>query len=383
MVKKISIVTGTRAEYGLLTPLIKLIKQDPDLELQLIVTGMHLSPEFGMTIAEIDADGTPISDEIEILLSSDSGYGTAKSVGLATLGFADSYRRLRPDLVVVLGDRSEILAAATVALLIGIPVAHIHGGERTEGAIDESMRHAITKMSRLHFVATDEYARRVKQLGEAPECVFHVGAIGLDRIEKRQLMSKSELAARLCLPDDKPWCAVTYHPVTLERDLNSQHLQQMLNAIRAYPGVCFIFTKANADASGRMINSMIAAAVADSHHMVLFDSLGSSIYLSVMAASKFVMGNSSSGIIEAPFLRIPSIDVGTRQQGRVRCASVVHVAPDCTQIKQAIERCLAKTNVEEFVYNPYYVGGAAQKILDVIKNRQMSPLKVFHDLALS
>lgn len=381
MVRKLAVVTGTRAEYGLLTPLIELVRRDLDLELQLIVTGMHLSPEFGMTVAEIRADGVPISDELEILLSSDSVYGSAKSVGLATIGFADCYRRLQPDVVFVLGDRFEILAAATAAMLIGIPVAHLHGGERTEGAVDESIRHAVTKMSHIHFVSTEEYARRVIQLGEAPERVFNVGAIGLDRIDKSKLVPKSELATRLGLPGEKPWCTVSYHPVTLQHDPAQEHFQQLLDGIRAFPQVFFIFTKANADAGGRMINSMTAAFVAHSENAAQFDSLGSQTYLGVMAASKCVLGNSSSGIIEAPFLHVPAIDIGMRQQGRVRCESVIHVDPDRTQIVQAISQCLAAADKWDFAGNPYFAGGAAAKILRAVKGWQPARIKAFHDIA--
>jgi UDP-hydrolysing UDP-N-acetyl-D-glucosamine 2-epimerase len=380
MVRKIAVVTGTRAEYGLLVPLIELFRKDPDLQLQLIVTGMHLSPEFGMTVDEIRADGVPISDEIEILLSSDSAHGTAKSVGVATIGFTDSFRKLKPDIVVVLGDRFEVLAAATAAMLIGIPVAHLHGGERTEGAVDESIRHAVTKMSHLHFVSTAEYARRVIQLGEAPKSVFHVGAIGLDRVDAKRLVPKVELAARLGLPGDKSWCAVTYHPVTLEHDPKQEHFQQVLDTIGGFPEVFFIVTNANADAGGRMINSMIAAFVEESDHAKAFGSLGSQNYLSVVAASKFVMGNSSSGIIEAPFLRIPSIDIGIRQQGRVRCASVIHVDANRTAIAEAIRRCLSAADKFDFAYNPYYAGGAAPKILRVVKDWRPSRVKAFHDI---
>jgi UDP-hydrolysing UDP-N-acetyl-D-glucosamine 2-epimerase len=380
VVRKLAVVTGTRAEYGLLTPLIERVRRDPELELQLIVTGMHLSPEFGMTVDEIRADGVPISDEIEILLSSDTAYGSAKSAGLATIGFTDSYRRLQPDVVIVLGDRFEILAAATAAMLIGIPVAHLHGGERTEGAVDESIRHAVTKMSHLHFVSTREYARRVIQLGEAPERVFHVGAIGLDRIEKSKLAPKSELAAQLGLPGDSPWCAVSYHPVTLERDPKQQDFRAVLDAVGAFPQVFFIFTKANADAGGRMINSMIADFVASTEHAALFDSLGSQSYLGVMAASECVLGNSSSGIIEAPFLRVPAIDIGMRQQGRARCGAVLHVNPDRAEITQAIQRCLAGTEAWDFASHPYDAGGAAAKILSALKGWQPARIKAFHDI---
>ena len=380
MVKKVAVVTGTRAEYGLLKPLIERLQDDAAFDCHLIVTGAHLAPEFGMTVNEIRADGVAIADEVEMLLGSDSRTGTAKSVGLGTIGFADSFRRLRPDLVVVLGDRFEILAAATAAMLTGVPIAHLHGGERTEGAIDESIRHAITKMSHLHFVSTEEYARRVIQLGEQPDSVFHVGAIGLDRIDRDRLSSKRELAERLGLPPDARWCAATYHPVTLEHGANEAQFRAVLEAVALRRDVFFVFTKANADAEGRRINAMIEAFVADNDNAALFDSLGSHTFLSLMAASDFVLGNSSSGIIEAPFLGVPTIDIGNRQQGRVRAPSVLNVAPKADAIAAAIEHCVSDAGSFRFDENPYYAGGAVDRIVRELKTRTPAPTKRFHDV---
>lgn len=380
MVKKVAIVTGTRAEYGLLKPLLDQLHADAAFDSRLIVTGAHLVPEFGMTVEEIRADGVAIADEIEMMLGSDSRYGTAKSVGLGTIGFADSFRRLRPALVVVLGDRFEILAAATAAMLTGVPIAHIHGGERTEGAVDESIRHAITKMSHLHFVSTEEYARRVIQLGEQPDSVFHVGAIGLDRIDRQRITPKREVAERLGLPRDLRWCATTYHPVTLEHGTNEAQFQQVLDAVALRRDVYFVFTKANADAEGRRINAMIEAFVAKHDNAALFDSLGSQMFLSLMAASDFVLGNSSSGIIEAPFLGIPTIDIGNRQRGRVHAPSVLHVEPTRDAVADAMERCASNACSFRFDVNPYYAGGATQQIVRTLKERQPAHAKQFHDV---
>ncbi len=380
MLTKIAVVTSTRAEYGLLSPLIGSIRKDPELELQLIVTGTHLSPEFGMTISEIERDGIPVSDKVEILVSSDSGYGSAKSAGLAAIGFADSFRRLRPELLIVLGDRFEILAIVMAAALIGIPVAHLHGGERTDGAVDDWIRHAITKLSHLHFVSTPEYARRVIQLGESPERVFHVGAIGLDRIQPAKLLPKKELAQRLGLPAEPSWCVVSYHPVTLEPSSSERQFQELLEAIAGIPGAHFVFTKANADAGGRAINAMAAQFVEGAKNATLFDSLGSETYLSLMAASAAVIGNSSSGIIEAPYLRVQSIDIGSRQRGRIRGDSVTHVEPVRREITDAIARCLKPGTATGTAASPYYNGGAAPAILRVIKSWVPQRIKSFHDI---
>lgn len=381
MVKKIALVTGTRAEFGLLYPLIESVhKKVEDFELQLIVTGMHLSPEFGFTVEEIRESGVPIADEIEFLLSSDTSYGTAKSVGLAIIGFTDSYRRLKPDMVILLGDRFEILAAATAAMLIGIPIAHIHGGERTEGAVDESIRHSITKMSSIHFVATEEYRKRVIQLGEPVNRVYNVGAIGLDRIKKDQLISKKQLADELVIDVEPPWCTVTYHPVTLDPLNTKRKVQELLSALGAYPQMFFIFTKANADENGRMINSLIKDYVDSHENTKLFDSLGSKRYLSVVANSEIVIGNSSSGIIEVPFLHVPTLDLGIRQKGRVRGSSVFTVEEEQKSITKAIGHILHIKKEIDYSMHPYYNGGATQKILEKIAKYGNSRIKPFVDI---
>lgn len=380
MVKKIAVATGTRAEFGLLQPLIDKIIADPETELQLIVTGMHLSPEFGITIDEIRDAGYDIADEIEILLSSDSGVGVAKSVGLATIGFADTLRRLSPDWLVVLGDRFEMLGAATAAMLIGVPIAHIHGGERTEGAIDESIRHSITKMAQLHFVSTQEYRKRVVQLGESPERVFHVGAIGLDRIDTSKLIPKHEIANDLGIDMELPWCTVTYHPVTTDPGSVRVSVEAFIGAMRSRPDLFFVVTNANADEGGRLVNRMMEEYAASAENVKVFDSLGSSRYLSCVAHSALVLGNSSSAIIEAPFVGTPSVDIGNRQRGRARGSSVITCSESENDILEAITRAQSVTGDDVYSTSPYYNGGAAEPILHTLKSNTLSRTKAFYDL---
>jgi len=380
MVKRIAVVTGTRADFGLLQPLLDKIVADPETELQLIATGMHLSPEFGMTVTEVRDAGYEIADEIEILLSSDSSVGTAKSVGLATIGFADSFRRLRPDWIVVLGDRFEILGASTAAMLMGLPVAHIHGGERTEGAVDEAIRHSVTKMSTLHFVSTPEYRKRVIQLGEPPERVHHIGAIGLDRINYETLLPKDKLGKDLGIDPGRPWCTVTFHPVTLEPDATQDAVKALTGALDEFSDMFFIITKANADEGGRLMNQILGEYAASRSNSKLFDSLGSARYLSCVYASELVLGNSSSAIIEAPHLLTPSVDIGSRQQGRARGDSVVHCETSQNSIVEAVRHARQIKAQNPFPASPYYNGGAANPIMEVLKRTPPSRVKRFHDI---
>lgn len=381
MVKRIAVVTGTRAEFGLLEPLLEKIVSSDETELQLIVTGMHLSSEFGMTVREVRGAGYHIADEIEMLLSSDSSVGVAKSVGLATIGFADSFRRLQPDWVVVLGDRFEILAAATTAMLMGVPIAHIHGGERTDGAIDDSIRHAVTKMARLHFVSTEDYRRRVIQLGESPKTVHHVGAIGLDRIDSQRLIPKEQLAHDLGLAPGLPWCTVTFHPVTTRPHETRHDVEQLTQAMAERRDLFFVITKANADENGRLVNRLLNDFVTSAGNAALFDSLGSLRYLSCVAASEFVLGNSSSGIIEAPFLGTPAVDIGLRQHGRISGPLVVHCEPDVEAIHAAIERARALRSQNVQARSPYYNGGASSRILKELRQTVYQGTKVFFDVS--
>lgn len=309
--KKICVITGTRAEYGLLKPLIKKISDDSGVELQLVVTGMHLSPEFGLTYREIEEDGFEITERNEMLLSSDTPNGIAKSIGLGMIGFADIFTRIKPDIVVILGDRYEALAAATAAMVHRIPIAHIHGGELTEGLIDDSIRHTITKMSILHFTSTETYRNRVIQLGEHPERVKCVGALGIENIKTQKLMSRKELEDNLCIRLDRPFMMISFHPVTLENNTAKEQFENLLKALDSFKEYQFVFTKANSDTNGREINQKIDEYVNNNERRaVAYTSLGMVKYLSMLKYCEMVVGNSSSGIIEAPSFHIPTVNIG-------------------------------------------------------------------------
>lgn len=382
--RKICVVTGTRAEYGLLYWLMKEIQSDATLELQVIVTGMHLSPEFGLTYKEIEKDFS-INKKIEMLLSSDTPIGISKSMGLAQISFAEAYQELSPDIVVVLGDRFEIFSAAAAAMIAGIPIAHIHGGETTEGAFDESIRHSITKMSHLHFVATEEYRRRVIQLGEDPKEVFNFGAPGLDNIRNLQMLEKDELEREIGFELGKRNLLVTFHPVTLEQGTAKDQFQQLLQALDELSETRLIFTKANADTDGRVINSMIDAYVsANSDKAIAFTSLGQLRYLSALQYVDAVVGNSSSGLIEAPSFKIGTVNIGDRQKGRIKAESVI----DCPPEKNAIAEALLRLYSPDFrktlnsVINPYGKGGSSKKIARVLHSHSLTQLlkKQFFDM---
>lgn len=325
--KRIGIMTGTRAEYGLLKSLMQEINKDNDLELYLIVSGMHLSPEFGMTYQEIEEDGFEINAKVEMLLSSDSPAGISKSIGLGVIGFADEFQRADLDMLILLGDRYEALSAAICAMVMRIPIAHLHGGEVTEGAIDEGIRHSITKMSYLHFTSTEQYRNRVIQLGENPERVFYVGALGVENIKKINLMTKEELERSIHFEIDENTVVVTYHPVTLENNTVEEQFLNLLKVLDRNPKIRMIFTKANADTNGRIVNELIDKyAAQNSERACAFMSLGQKRYLSALKYCRIVIGNSSSGIIEAPSFGKPIINIGDRQKGRI-CAdlSLIHI----------------------------------------------------------
>jgi GDP/UDP-N,N'-diacetylbacillosamine 2-epimerase (hydrolysing) len=369
MKRKICIITGSRAEYGLLKPLLDEIKSDPDLSLQLIVTGMHLSPEFGLTFSEIEKDGFRIDNKIEILLSSDTATGTLKSMGLALMGFGEAYERLRPDIIVVLGDRFEIFSAAASALVSEIPVAHIHGGEVTEGAFDDAFRHSITKMSHLHFTSTEEYRKRVIQLGEAPERVFDVGAIGLDNVKRLKLLSKKELENKLNFKFAKRNLLVTFHPVTLENTTEKQ-FKNLLTVLNELKDTKIIFTKTNADPGGMTINRIIDEyVVKNPQKAVSFISMGQLNYLSTMQFVDAVVGNSSSGIVEAPSFKIGTINIGNRQEGRIKAESIIDCEPTKESIKKALQELYSSDFQEKLknIVNPYSDGNTARRILKVLK----------------
>lgn len=384
--KKICVVTGTRAEYGLLMPLLEQIKSEEDLELQLIVTGMHLSPEFGLTYKLIEADGYNINEKVDILLSSDTPVGISKSMGLGMISFSESFERLKPDMVVLLGDRYETFTAAAAALTARLPISHLHGGETTEGAFDEAFRHAITKMSWLHFTSTEEYRKRVIQLGEQPERVFNVGAIGIENIVKMSLMSKSELEDNLGKKFNKNLLLVTFHPVTLEQDTSETQFKNLLDALEKVDNATIIFTKANSDTDGRIINKMIDDYMRiHSKNTLAFTSMGQLRYLSAMKYASAVIGNSSSGIIEAPSFKVPTVNIGDRQKGRKQAESVINCEPQKKQIGNAIEFALSEsfTKAIKHMVNPYGEGIVSEKIIIELKKELDSPIslkKAFYNL---
>ena len=384
MKRKICVVTSSRAEYGLLRPLIELIKKDGNLECQLIVTGMHLSPEFGLTYKEIEKDGFPINKKIDISLNSDTPVGISRSMGLAMMGFAEAYKALSPDIIVVLGDRFEFLSVVSAALVSNIPVAHIAGGEVTEGALDDSVRHSITKMSHLHFTILEIYRRRVIQLGEDPDRVFNVGALGIDSIKKLKLLSMEELKNRLNIKFTKHNLLVTFHPVTLEPNTAGFQFQNLLNALNELKDTNIIFTKANADTGGRLINKMIDAYVSRNNTKAIeFTSLGQLKYLSMMQFVDAVVGNSSSGIVEAPSFKICTINIGDRQKGRIMPKSVINCEPTRKSIIKAFGKLYSKKFQKNLknVINPYGDGNAAKKIKYILKSYKIDSIlkKHFYD----
>ena len=384
MARKICIITGTRAEYGLLYWLLKEIEADKELQLQVIVTGMHLSPEFGLTYKEIEKE-FKINKKIEMLLSSDTSVGISKSMGLAQISFAESYDELKPDIVIVLGDRYEIFSATSAAMIARIPIAHIHGGEKTEGAFDESIRHSITKMSHLHFTATNEYENRVIQLGENPSRVFNVGGMGIENIKRLKLLSKDEFEKSIEFKLNIKNILVTFHPVTLENSTAKEQFQQLLDAIDELEDTNIIFTKANSDTDGRVINQMIDEYVTkNSHKSIVFTSLGQLRYLSALQYVDAVVGNSSSGLAEAPSFKIGTINIGDRQKGRIKASSVIDCEPNKDSILKSFEKLYSKEFQETLktTINPYGNGCASKKIVEILKNVDLENIlkKSFYDL---
>jgi len=382
--RKICVVTGTRAEYGLLTPLMHEINNDLDLELQIIATGMHLSPEFGFTYKEIEKE-FKINKKIEMLLSSDTPIGISKSMGLAQISFGEAYEELKPDIVVVLGDRYEIFSAVSAAMISQIPIAHLDGGETTEGAFDEAIRHSITKMSHLHFPCTEEYRKRVIQLGENPERVFNFGATGIDNILKMKLLNKEEFEKSIDFKLNEKNILVTFHPVTLEENTAEKQFQELLNVLDQLQNTNIIFTKANSDTHGRIINQIIDEYVAkNTNKSICFSSLGQLRYLSALQFVDAVVGNSSSGIIEAPSFNVATINIGDRQKGRIRVESII----DCESSYMSIELAFQKLYSIEFqtvlkkVKSPYGDGNASSKIFNILKTVNLTGIlkKSFYDL---
>jgi GDP/UDP-N,N'-diacetylbacillosamine 2-epimerase (hydrolysing) len=385
MKRKICVVTGARSDYGLLRWLMEEIRAAPDLELQIIATGMHLAPEFGLTYREIEDDGFVIDHKIEMLLSSDTSVGIAKSMGLALMGFGPLLKQLAPDLLLVLGDRFEILAAVTAALVACLPVAHLQGGESSEGAFDEAIRHSITKMSHLHFVAAEAYRKRVIQLGEQPDRVFTVGALGIDSIGKLPLIGREALEESLGFRFGPRNLLVTFHPTTLEPAACLAGMAELLAALDARTDTHLIFTLPNADTGGRALGAMVREFVAGHPNACVHASLGQRRYLSCMREVDGLVGNSSSGLIEAPSLRKGTINIGDRQRGRLRAASVI----DCNAHRESIAAALTHLYTLEFqtalaaVSNPYGDGHTAQRIVEILRRYPLGSVlkKSFYDIA--
>ena len=383
MKRKIAVFTGSRAEYGLLYWLMKDIQFSDKLELQVIVSAMHLSPEFGATWRLIEEDGFRIDAKVEMLLSSDSPVGVVKSMGLGTIGFADALDRMCPDVLVVLGDRFEALAIVQAALVLQIPVAHLHGGEITEGAYDDAFRHAISKMASLHFVAAEPYRKRVIQMGESPERVFNVGALGLDHLRRSPRMPLDALAEALEFPLRRPFIMVTYHPVTLMDESPEQCFTALLSALDQFPDHQVILTYPNADNGGRSIITLLEAyAQRQPERVLAIPSLGFRRYLSAVSMAAAVVGNSSSGIIEVAAFGIPTVNVGVSQKGRLAAESVLHCATDREAIEQALRLALSSEFSAKCrtVSNPYGDGDAAAVIVKVLEAGAYDTHKQFHDL---
>lgn len=382
---KICVTTATRAEYGLLKPLMSAIKKEPSWELQILATGAHLSPEFGLTYAEIEKDGFKINSKVEMLVSSDTSEAVVKSMGLGMIGFADALKNLNPDILVILGDRYEMLSLASSALIFKIPIVHIHGGEITEGAYDDAIRHSITKMAHLHFASTEEYRNRIIQLGENPEFVYNVGAIGLDTIVTVPFLNKEELEKNLGIKLKKYNYQVTFHPSTLDIQSPEEQFKILLESIEKQEDSFFIFTKSNADTGGRIINKIIDDYTSKHpENSATFTSLGSLKFLSLVKICDAIVGNSSSGIIEAPSLKTATINIGDRQKGRIQAQSVINTEVNEEQITKAFE----KIKTEDFknkmlnVINPYGNGNSVEKIVEVLKSIHLKnfQFKKFYDL---
>jgi GDP/UDP-N,N'-diacetylbacillosamine 2-epimerase (hydrolysing) len=386
MKRTVCVVTGTRAEYGLLRRVMQGIRASDELDLQVIATGMHLSPEFGLTFREIESDGFHIDQKVEMLLSSDTPVGVAKSMGLGMIGLAEALHRLQPDMLLLLGDRFEILAAAAAAMVARIPIAHLHGGESTEGLIDESIRHSITKMAHLHFVALEEYRARVIQLGEQPDRVFLVGGLGVDAIGHIPLLDRAAVEARLGLAFSPRSLLITFHPVTLESDTSAAQMSELLTALADLEDTTLIFTLPNADTDGRVLIEMINRFVATHANARAFTSMGQLNYLSCVSHVDAVVGNSSSGLTEVPSFRKGTVNIGDRQRGRLKAASVIDCLPERAAIASAIQRVYSPQfqGALTTVRNPYGDGGASERIVDTLKRVQLEGIlkKRFFDSPL-
>lgn len=383
--RKTCVVTGSRAEYGLLRRLIKKIKNESNLDLQIIATGMHLSPKYGLTYKEIEEDGYKIDKKIDIQLISDSRSAISKSTGLGLVEFSDVFNELNPDIVILLGDRFEIFSAAIAATFLNIPIAHIHGGETTEGAFDEAIRHSITKMSRWHFVASQEYKKRVIQLGENPKFVYNVGSLGIEAIKKIDLLSKNDLKSSLDIKFSKKNILVTYHPETLSKVSSHIYFKELIASLNEFKDIYIIFTMPNADPGSSKIQSLINNfLLKNPKRSISFISMGQLSYLSTMKYVDGVMGNSSSGLIEAPSLNIGTINIGDRQKGRLKANSVINCLPSKKSIIDGINKLYSEKFQKNLlkVKNPYGDGNVSDKIIKILKEEPIPKNlnKQFYDL---
>ncbi len=380
--KKVCIITATRAEYGILKPLIRKLKSLSELETNLVVTGAHLMESQGYTCREIEQDGMEISARIPIHAEGNTSYDITRTQACALLEFGRYFQEEKPDLLVVLGDRTEILAFCTAATNEQIPIAHIHGGELTQGAVDDNIRHAVTKMSYLHFASTEEYRRRIIQMGEEPQRVFNVGALGVENILKEKLLSREELAEQAGFPADQEYAVVTFHPVTLEPGEGESQVKELFWAMESRTDIFYLITKANADAGGEAINRFMEGEITKHSNMKLVASLGMKRYLSAVKYARFVLGNSSSGIIEVPAFGIPTVNIGDRQKGRIMAESIINCEPDCKAIQKAMAQAMEmKTGIYD---NPYGDGTTSEQIARIIKdfleNEPINLKKTFYDI---
>lgn len=384
--RKICIFTGTRAEYGIMSRLFRMIADDPELQLQVIATNMHLSPEFGLTYKEIEADGFHIDKKVEMLLSSDTANGTVKSMGLATIGFADALEDLKPDLAVILGDRYEMLCAAQACLIYNIPIAHIAGGGITEGAYDDAIRHCITKMAHLHFTSTEEHRNRVIQLGEQPNRVFWSGSLGVNNIRNEEIMPLDELEDSIKFQLGNKFLLVTFHPTTMENGSAEDQCEALLNALSEINAdYQLLFTLPNSDTNGRIITAKVKEYVAK-HPKTAFaiTSLGKKRYYSALKYATAVIGNSSSGLIEAPIFNIPTLNIGNRQEGRTRCESIIDVPATYKMIKEGLRKAISDEyqEIAAKVNSPYEKAGSVELVFNTIKSYPLDGItkKKFYDL---
>lgn len=381
---RLCVVTGSRAEYGLLLPVIRRVMADPDFKLLLVVTGAHMDSRFGADYREMELDGVTIDETVEMNLASDSSYGICQSMGLELIGISKAYERLKPDMILLLGDRYEIFIAASAASICNIPIAHIHGGELTRGAYDDCMRHSITKMSYLHFTSTMEYRKRVIQLGESPDRVFHVGALGVERLKDLSLLSRKELETSLNLSLGSSTALITYHPATLESADIEEQMEPLFKVLDSFPDLFAVFTGSNSDTGGSKVNEMVADYAKHHHHRAAFyNSLGSLRYLSLMSQCTMVIGNSSSGIIEAPSLKVPTVNIGTRQKGRVMADSVINCDTSYDGILSAILKARDFNWKDCSIFNPYDSPDTSKKILGFIKQAVQNGIcleKDFYDI---